>query len=106
MEVNISNVYNLLQSLSYFFYRKKHEWCAVCFLDKDFNCNNTIWFNKGPDNRSVTFLLPINQIITKAKRLNAHYIITMHNHPLSVSDIPSYGTRSANIRVSVKNTIT
>lgn len=97
--VNIKNVYHLLETLSVFFYRKHHEWSAICFLKQDFLCNR-IWFNKGPNRTIVQRGLQPEEVVTKASKLDTQYIIVAHNHPVSSKDLPDYGSRSANIQAS------
>lgn len=94
--VEIDNVYELCQVMGEFFYGKKHEWIAVCFLDENFRCK-LIWFNKGADHRSVPLLITPGEAISIAKSNHLKYLIIMHNHPLSSKIIPDYGSRRRNI---------
>jgi len=98
-ESNFSNVYDLLQTLLYFFKWKKHEWIAFCFLDESFNCKS-IWFNKGDDNEHVSPKISVDELIEKAKNVNAKYIVRAHNHPASGNMTPNYRSKYDNIRAN------
>lgn len=97
--VDINNVYNLLQSLSHFFYKKHHEWAAICFLNENFVCNQ-IWFNKGPDHTTVSLGLAPKEIIEYGVKYEAKYIIIAHNHPASSKLIPDYKIKFENIQAN------
>lgn len=99
VKVNISNLYNALDTLSYFFYRKKHEWIAICFIDEDFFCR-LIWFNKGVNHQAVNIELPLEEAVVVARENNIKYIVLSHNHPVSSYDLPDYGSRRLNIQAS------
>lgn len=99
VSVDIYNVYNLLHTLSYFFYKKHHEWVAISFLNENFKCNK-IWFNKGPDHTNVSLNLDPKEIIEYAERFNSKYIIISHNHPASSKLIPNYKTKHENIQAN------
>ena len=99
VKVDIQNVHNCLNSLSYFFYRKKHEWIAICFIDQEFICK-LIWFNKGHNYQAATIDLPIIDAIEVAKKNNIKYIVLSHNHPVSSNYLPDQGSRRANIQAS------
>jgi hypothetical protein len=73
-----------------FFYRKKHEWFAVCFFDENFICR-WIWIEKGHDRFSVTPKLFIEESINFSNHNGLKYAILAHNHPLSSLDLPKYG---------------
>ena len=99
VETNICNLYNVLDTLSIFFYRKKHEWIAICFLDNEFICK-LIWFNKGASHKSANIELSIEKAIEVAIEKNIKYIVLSHNHPISYQDLPDYGSRRLNIQAS------
>jgi hypothetical protein len=100
VKVDIPNAYRTLNALGSFFKYKKHEWIAICFLDEAFACR-LIWFNKGPDRRSVGSFLSIGKAVREvAPEVRARHLLIAHNHPLSSYDIPDYGWRSMNIAAS------
>ena len=99
VQVDVANVYDTLAALSHFFYRKKHEWMAICFLDKGFSCR-LIWFNKGPSHTMVPMGLSAEDIIAAARNIDARHVVVAHNHPISSYDMPDYGTRRMNIQAS------
>lgn len=69
VEVDIQNVFNTLDALSHFFYRKKHEWIAICFFTEQFRCR-LIWFNKGVDRYLAQIGISHQEVIDKAKSLD------------------------------------
>jgi hypothetical protein len=97
--VNIDNMYNLLEVLSYFFYKKHHEWAAICFINQNFVCNK-IWFNKGPDHTTVSLGLSPEEIIEFGIKFKSKYIVVAHNHPASNKMLPNYKTRFENIQAN------
>jgi len=94
--VNFENVDDLLKSLSYFFYRKHHEWIAICFINKNFKCHH-IWFNKGPNYTSVTLGLTPFDIVDYAEEFDCKHILIVHNHPASGKMHEKHFTRYENI---------
>jgi len=99
VKTNIHNLYNTLDVLAHFFYRKKHEWIAICFIDEDFFCK-LIWFNKGANHKTANIELPLNEAVAVAKKNNIKYVVLSHNHPVSSYDLPDYGSRRLNIQAS------
>ncbi|MDD2402121.1 MAG: hypothetical protein PHI90_07330 [Clostridia bacterium] len=99
VSVEIDNVYNTLEALATFFYMKKHEWIAICFLDENFICKS-IWFNKGMDHTQVHLGISVQEAVSHAKEIRCSFIITAHNHPISSFDRPQYNTRRENIAAS------
>ncbi len=104
VKVNIANVYDTLETLSTFFYSKKHEWVAICFLDEQHACK-LIWFNKGPNHRTVPLKLSPQQAFEVGGQIGTKSIIVAHNHPMSSQDIPDYGMRSLNIQASYEHKV-
>lgn len=99
IHVDIADIYNTLDTLSYFFYRKKHEWIAICFIDEEFICR-LIWFNKGVSRQATHIGLSPEEAITQSENHNTKYIILAHNHPVSSFDLQDYGSRRLNIQAS------
>ena len=99
VKVNIPNFYNTLDTLSYFFYRKKHEWIAICFIDNEFLCR-LIWFNKGTNHQAANIELSVEEAIEVARKNDINYIVLSHNHPVSSYGLPDYGSRRLNIQAS------
>lgn len=99
VEVNISDVYSLFESLFYFFHGKHHEWVAICFLNENFTTTH-IWFNKGPDRNKVTHHLTPEEILKYARNFNSKYIITHHNHIASSKQIPNYESNTKRRNIS------
>lgn len=82
LDISISNAYNTIDSLAYFFYNKKHEWYVICFLDSDYRCHK-VWLEKGEDNSSVEPRITITKALRFAVRNNYKNLIVAHNHPVS-----------------------
>jgi len=86
---------------------KKHEWCITAF-EKDKNVF-LIWLNKGKDRKSVSSLIPIEQIAEIANQNCAISILTFHNHPnpdpsyLNCTNPSQQDLQSAKYRSSVLN---
>jgi hypothetical protein len=96
IDVSIKNAYSTIDSLSYFFYNKKHEWIAICFLDIDFKCHK-IYVEKGEDNSMVSPKITITKAMYYAKKNKFCYIIFAHNHTLKPQILSHDGRRIVNI---------
>lgn len=60
---------------------KKHEWIIVAFEKS--KLIGTIWFNKGPNNSSVSLHLPLESVVNVAKKDGYSSVLIFHNHPNS-----------------------
>lgn len=99
VNIEIDNVYETLRALAAFFYRKKHEWVAICFLNANFVCKS-IWFNKGSDHTQARLGLTVQDVGNRAEALKCKYVIIAHNHPISSFNMPRHSTRRENIAAS------
>ena len=60
---------------------KKHEWVVIAFVrDNKVMC---FYANKGDDNKSVSFNINVEEIISICKANNYQTVMRFHNHPNS-----------------------
>lgn len=58
---------------------KKHEWIVFLFLARD--QAKLLYFNKGPDKESVWPFVNSRTLLEWVRRLHAHTVLRLHNHP-------------------------
>jgi hypothetical protein len=94
--IYIQSAYHTIDGLTHFFFQKKHEWFAVCFLDRFFQCH-AIWLEKGKDYSSVSPKLSVSLAIKFANLNNFKHIVSSHNHIVTSGDISYYRSHGTNI---------
>lgn len=82
---------------------KKHEWIILAFA-KD-RTVELLYFNKGPDNDSVTPSLSTLQVLELIRRVNASTVLCLHNHPNGVLQPSPQDHASADRLAGVLNSI-
>jgi len=101
IDVSIKNAYNTIDSLSYFFYNKKHEWIAICFLDFNYNCQK-IYFEKGKNNSVVIPKITTDKVLRYASKNNYKNIIIAHNHTVKPFILSVDGKQKINIGTGLR----
>jgi hypothetical protein len=98
--IYLPSAYHTLDVLTHFFFQKKHEWIAICFLDEYFQCH-AIWLEKGINNVFASPSLSIPMAIKFAKINNFKNIILSHNHTVTSDDISYFKSYGININSSI-----
>ena len=100
--IYLPSAYHTLDVLTHFFFAKKHEWFAICFLDGNFQCH-AIWLEKGPDNLGVSVIISIQTAIYFAELNNIKNIILAHNHIVTSDDLSFYKSKGVNMNPITQN---
>lgn len=100
--IYLPSAYHTLDVLTHFFFAKKHEWFAICFLDDYFQCH-AIWLEKGPDNLGVSVIISKETAIEFAKLNNFTNIIIAHNHIVTSDDLSFYKSKGINMNPLTEN---
>ena len=102
ISIYLQSAYHTLDVLAHFFFAKKHEWFAICFLDDYFQCH-AIWLEKGPDNLGVSVIISKETAINFAKLNNFTNIILAHNHIVTSDDLSFYKSKGINMNPLTEN---
>ena len=102
ISIYFPSAYHTLDVLTHFFFEKKHEWFAICFLDEYFQCH-AIWLEKGSDNLGVSVIISKETAIKFAKLNNFSNIIIAHNHIVTFDDLSYYKSKGINMNPLTEN---
>lgn len=98
--IYLPSAYHTLDVLTHFFFQKKHEWIAFCFLDRFFQCH-AIWLEKGKNVNSVNPSISKGGVIKFSKLNNFKHVIMAHNHTITSDDISYFRSYGININSSI-----
>jgi hypothetical protein len=98
--IYLPSAYHTIDVLTYFFFQKKHEWIAICFLDGEFQCH-VMWIEKGIEEIFTSPSLNISMAVKFAKINNFKNILLSHNHVVTTDDVSCFKSYGININSSI-----